>query len=140
MNAWALPFDNWGRSLVFYISNLILNFPFKVVIKASLYTVYNSASSKQDNSTKKFQIISISNSLQDLIKDVNIIAEIRTDHLAISLHLLEIEESQRGPGFWKMNTSSLTDENLVQKLKERPDQWIKEGDEFFRSKSCLGLD
>ena len=44
----------------------------------------------------------ISNSLQELIKDVNIIAPIRTDHSAIFLHLQEIEEYQRGPGFWKM--------------------------------------
>ena len=38
----------------------------------------------------------ISNSLQDLIKDVNIIAAIRSDHSAILLHLQEIEECQRG--------------------------------------------
>ena len=34
----------------------------------------------------------ISNLLQDLIKDVNIIAAIRSDHSAIFLHLQEIEE------------------------------------------------
>ena len=72
----------------------------------------------------------ISNSLQDLIKDVNIIAAIRSDHSAIFLHLQEIEECQRGPGFWKMNTSLLTDENFVQKMKEKLDQWKKEGEEF----------
>ena len=72
----------------------------------------------------------ISNSLQDLIKDVNIIAAIRTDHSAIFLHLQEIEECQRGLGFWKMNTSLLTDENFVQKMKEKLDQWKKEGEEF----------
>ena len=38
----------------------------------------------------------ISNSLLDLIKDVNIIAAIRSDHSAILLHLQEIEECQRG--------------------------------------------
>ena len=72
----------------------------------------------------------ISNSLQDLIKDVNIIAAIRSDHSAILLHLQEIEGCQRGPGFWKMNTSLLTDENFVQKMKEKLDQWKKEGEEF----------
>ena len=67
----------------------------------------------------------ISNSLQDLIKDVNIIAAIRTDHSAIFLHLQEIEKCQRGPGFWKMNTSLLPDENFGQKMKEKQDQWKK---------------
>ena len=69
----------------------------------------------------------ISNSLQDLIKDVDIIAAIRTGHSAILLHLQKLE---RGPGFWKMNTSVLTDENFVQKMKEKLEEWKKEGDEF----------
>jgi len=41
----------------------------------------------------------ISNSLQDLIKDVDIIAAIKTDHSAILLRLQELEECKRGPGF-----------------------------------------
>lgn len=65
-----------------------------------------------------------------MIKDVSIIAVIRSDHSAIFLHLQEIEECQQGPGFWKMNTSLLTDENFVQKMKEKLDQWKKEGEEF----------
>ena len=64
-----------------------------------------------------------------MIKDVNIIAATRSDHSTI-LHPQEIEECQRGPGFWKMNTSLLTDENFVQKMKEKLDQWKKEGEEF----------
>ena len=67
----------------------------------------------------------ISNSLQDLIKDVDIIAAIRTDHSAILLHLQELEECKRGPGFWKMNTSLLTDKIFVQKMKEKLEEWKK---------------
>ena len=72
----------------------------------------------------------ISNSLQDLIKDVDIIAAIRTDHSAILLHLQELEECKRGPGFWKMNTSLLTDKIFVQKMKEKLEEWKKEGEGF----------
>jgi len=36
---------------------------------------------------------------QDLIKDIDIIAAIQTDHSAILLHLQELEECKRGPGF-----------------------------------------
>ena len=43
----------------------------------------------------------IANSLQDLIKDVNIIAAIRTDHSAIFLHLQEIEECRARPGVFE---------------------------------------
>ena len=41
----------------------------------------------------------ISNSFQDSIKDVDIIAAIRTDHSAILLHLQELEECKRGTRF-----------------------------------------
>lgn len=61
----------------------------------------------------------ISNSLKDLIKNVDIFDAIRADHLAILLHLQELEECKRGLGFWKMNTSLLTDENFIQKMKEK---------------------
>ena len=57
----------------------------------------------------------ISNSLQDLIKDVDIIAAIRTDHSAILLHLQELDECKRGSGFWKMNTSLLTEKKILSK-------------------------
>ena len=61
----------------------------------------------------------ISNSLQDSIKDVDIIAAIRTDHSAILLHLQELEECKRGSGFWKMNSLLLTDEIFVHKMNEK---------------------
>ena len=75
----------------------------------------------------------ISNSLQDLIKDADIIAAIRTDHSAILLHLQELEECKRGPGFWKMNTSILTDKIFVQiKMKEKLLRGMeKEGEGFL---------
>ena len=47
----------------------------------------------------------ISDTLQDLIKNVDIIAAIKTDHAAIVLHLQGVEETKKGPGFWKVNTS-----------------------------------
>ena len=65
----------------------------------------------------------VSNSVQDLIKVVDIIAAIRTDHSAILLDLQELEGCKRGPGFWKMNTSLLTDKKFVQKMKEKLEEW-----------------
>ena len=72
----------------------------------------------------------ISDTLQDSIKNVDMIAAIKTDHLAIVLHLQDVEESTRGPGYWKMNTSLLTDENFIRLMKTNLEVWKREGEEF----------
>ena len=72
----------------------------------------------------------ISDTLQDLIKNVDIIAAIKTDHAAIVLHLQGVEETKKGPGFWKMNTSLLSDEKIIQLMKTNLEVWKEEGKEF----------
>ena len=47
----------------------------------------------------------ISDSLYDMAKDVDIVPAIKTDYSAITLQLHRIEDGNKGPGFWKMNTS-----------------------------------
>ena len=49
----------------------------------------------------------ISDSLHDLVTQVDNIASIKTYHSAIVLELKEIEENCKGPGFRKLNTSLL---------------------------------
>ena len=83
----------------------------------------------------------ISNSFQDSIKDVDIIAAIRTDHSAILLHLQELEECKRGTRFLKMNSLLLTDDIFVHKMNEKLEEWKKARESgVLRYKSCLGLD
>lgn len=72
----------------------------------------------------------ISDTLQDSIKNVDMIAAIKTDHSAIVLHLQDVEETTRGPGYWKMNTSLLTDENFIRLMKTNLEVWKREGEEF----------
>ena len=72
----------------------------------------------------------ISDTLQDLIKNVDITAAIKTDHSAIVLHLQGFEETKKGPGFWKMNTSLLSDENFIQLMKANLEIWKEEGKDF----------
>ena len=43
---------------------------------------------------------------QELIKSADIIA-------ATVLYLQAVKESKKGPGFWKMNTSLLSDEKFI---------------------------
>ena len=71
-----------------------------------------------------------SDTLQDLIKNVDIIAAIKTDHSAIVLHLQGFEEAKKGPGFWKMNTSLLSDENFIQLMETNLEIWKEEGKDF----------
>ena len=51
----------------------------------------------------------ISDSLYDIVGNVDIVSAIKTDHSAITLQLHKLEEGAKGPGFWKINTSMLND-------------------------------
>ena len=55
----------------------------------------------------------ISNNLHDWVKATNIIPAIRTDHSAIYLELGKVDKEAKGPGFWKMNTSILEDDEYI---------------------------
>lgn len=44
-----------------------------------------------------------------MVNGVDRVPSIKTDHSAITLHLKDLENVSRGPGFWKMNQSLLKD-------------------------------
>ena len=69
----------------------------------------------------------ISNNLNDLVKSSNIIPAIRTDHDTISIEIGELENEQKGPGYWKMNCSLLKDEEYVNSVTEMLPVWKAEG-------------
>ena len=61
----------------------------------------------------------ISEKLADLVTSCKIFHAPETDHSAISLHLqAKIKQQNRGPGFWKFNTSLLRDEAYVNELRK----------------------
>ena len=55
----------------------------------------------------------ISSITQEEVVNVDIIPAIRTDHSAITIHINGIEETRRGPSFWKFNSSLLEDEEYI---------------------------
>ena len=67
----------------------------------------------------------ISKSLLNSVKDANIYQATKTDHKAISV-TFDFDTSPRGPGFWKLNNSLLSDSDykntishlLIQKWEE----------------------
>ena len=69
----------------------------------------------------------ISDKLHDLVSKVDIIPSIKTDHSAIILEIEEIQACGRGPGFWKLNTSLLSDENYKTMINNKLPTWLEEG-------------
>ena len=55
----------------------------------------------------------INSGIQEEVENVDIIPAIRTDHSAVSLHISGIEETGRGPSFWKFNSSLLGPSYMV---------------------------
>ena len=69
----------------------------------------------------------ISNNLNDLVKSSDIIPAIRTDHAAILIEISELENEQKGTGYWQMNCSMLKDEEYVNNVTEMLPVWTAEG-------------
>ena len=67
-----------------------------------------------------------------MVKDVDIVPSIKTDHFAISLHVKYLENVSRDPGFWKMNQSLLKDNAFVETMQEKLATWKEEGNMNFR--------
>ena len=52
--------------------------------------------------------------MESAIQNTNIVANIFSDHSAVSLSMsLESNETKRGPGFWKLNNSLLIPEFIA---------------------------
>ena len=65
--------------------------------------------------------------MNDLVKSRDIIPAIRTDHDAISIEIGELENENKGPGYWKMNCSILKDDEYVNNVTEMLPLWTAEG-------------
>ena len=78
----------------------------------------------------------ISDSLHDLVTQVDIVASIKTDHSAVVLELKEIEENCKGPGFWKLNTSllELTRPEYVEMITKESPSWIEEAKDLSNNR------
>ena len=67
------------------------------------------------------------NNLQDLVTSTDIITAIKTNHRAISFQLTNSENSIRGPGYWKMNTSILDKDVQIKDVALLIPFWLNEG-------------
>ena len=68
----------------------------------------------------------VNDSLQDDIVSVDIIPSIKSDHSAITLSINGIDDSKRGPSFWKFNCSLVNDNNYCDLLDTNIKSWLEE--------------
>ena len=68
----------------------------------------------------------ILDNLHDLVSHVDILPSIKSDHSAIFLELEEIKESNRGPGYWKLNTALLANEQYRNMINDKLPIWLEE--------------
>lgn len=80
---------------------------------------------RQPNSRKQGRLdyFLVSENLISSVRDSQINPGYRTDHCVISLKL-KFNESTRGPGYWKFNTSLLRDKEYVGKVKDTIEEAI----------------
>jgi len=62
--------------------------------------------------------------LHDLVSNVDILPSIKSDHSAISLELEEIKENSGGPGYWKLNTALLANEEYKNMINDKLPSWL----------------
>ena len=68
----------------------------------------------------------ISDKLHDLVTDVDILPSIKSDHSAVFLDLEEIKENNRGPGYWKLNTTLLANDEYKKMIIDKLPIWLEE--------------
>ena len=71
---------------------------------------------------RRLDFLYISDTMQPLVNDTDIIPAPATDHSALSLSIKSLPKNSRGPSFWKINNSLLQEKeyvHMIQKLIEK---------------------
>ena len=68
----------------------------------------------------------VSDSLQHEIISAEIKASIKTDHSAITLSINGLDETERGPNFWKFNSNLVNDSDYCELLTTEYVNWLEE--------------
>ena len=72
----------------------------------------------QDTYSEGLIIFFVSNKLQELIKNTDILASLSTDHPPISFTLRRSQITAKGKGLWIFNSSLTLNKEFVEKMKE----------------------
>ena len=80
---------------------------------------------------RRLEFFLVSDFLQELVVDSNIIPSIQSDHSAIVLKLSPTNEGERGRSYWKFNSSLLDDSHFIEGLGEEIQAYLLESSEVF---------
>ena len=75
---------------------------------------------------RRLDFFYISNALQPLVQDADILPAPATDHSALTLHIKSLPNNKYGPSFWKFNNSLLEDVAFIKLVKKQIETEIKE--------------
>ena len=64
--------------------------------------------------------------MQDDVVSVDIKPSIKSDHSAITLLINGVDDSERGPSFWKFNSTLVNDSDYRFLLDENIKNWLEE--------------
>jgi len=68
----------------------------------------------------------ISNDLQEDVESVETITAIKSDHSAIALSINGLDGNERGPSFWKFNSTLINDQEYSNLLRSEYKNWLEE--------------
>lgn len=89
-------------------------------------TAQGKVSNIQNRLFRRLDYFLVSDTLQPVIEKSEIIVAPATDHSAIMLKFTSLDESQRGPSFWKFNNSLLQDDDYIKLVNDLIDSSVKE--------------
>ena len=67
----------------------------------------------------------VSNTMQDMVKNVGILPSISTDHSLIFLNIDNVSNNIRGPSYWKFNNSLCDDVKFCQEIARLAPTWFE---------------
>ena len=68
----------------------------------------------------------ISNTLQDLTLNADVLPSFRSDHSGIYINIKDTQRANRGRGYWKFNSQLLSNDDFTETLKRNIEQWKTE--------------
>ena len=75
---------------------------------------------------RRLDYISISNSLQESVTQIEIIPSVLSEHSAVILKLRPLVGDKSGPGYWKFNNSLINDKQFVSQMNSKIEECFHE--------------
>ena len=75
---------------------------------------------------QRLDYIFVSSTLQESVRQIEIIPSVLSDHSAVILKLRPLVGDKRGPGYWKFNNSLVNDKLFVSQMNSKIEDYFHE--------------